>query len=1195
MDRAARLPDGLRAPEEREPRPALVRAGGLLLRRGPREEPRQRRRGDRAPEAAPRARTAAAAWTSCSRAATRSSGELGTAARSTCAEAIEEDQRHRVLARHDRDFDPVRDSARVPGTARLVAEPRRRLYTAAGEEGLRRRAQPAAAADGRRGPRVDRARGRRRDRACGPRGPGFCTASAGERSSKPSLRRRAGLSPARRSSCIGAGARADRGARSGRAVDARRPGSPARDRRTRLGARSRPLPARRRPVLVLSGDAPLLRAETLARLVARQRRGPLDLAFLSFRPPEPATSDASCATAADASTASSRPKRALARRTDRRGQRRRLLLRAEARAGALAKLAEPGRRVLPDRRRRDPRWRAMGRVEAVEADGLAGGLGRQHAPRPRRRRGDGAPPRRSSGRSTPERRSLDPDTRSGSAPRRRSSRTSCCIPFVCLEGRTVLAEGVRGAVLHAGRGLAPSAAALSVGPHCDVRGRRIGARARVGPFARLRPGTVLEEDVRVGNFVETKKAVLRRREPRRSHLSYLGDAEIGAEANIGAGVITCNYDGEKKHRTSIGEGAFIGSDTPARRARHRRRRRLRRRRARPITEDVPTARTRARPAAPADEPRRAGSSAKAESARPSEWALIMCGIVGLRRTPRGGAAPARRARSGSSTAATTPPASRRSPTASFTIHRSRRQALATSIAKLDGGAGRRARRGSATRAGRRTAGRPRSTRIPQTDCTGQGRRRPQRASSRTSPSARRRSQAAGHRFTSETDTEVFAHEVEAALRRRPARGGARAPSEADGRLRGPRRPRAREPGVLVAARSGPPIVARSRARARTGVASDPVALVPWTRDVVFLEDGDVARAWTRRAIRICDSDGRPPRARRRTGSSGTPWPPRRAATATSWLKEIHEQPTALAETLGGKVSLETGELLSRLAAAGARARARRSTGSCCSPAGRRGTAALVGKFLIEGMARMPVEVDYGSEFRYRRPVVDATDADDRHLPVGRDRRHRGRALRRPGGPARRSPRSSTCRAARSRGWRTRSSRRTPGRRSASPRRRPSRRSSPFSSCWPRSCATRAASRPGLTPEERARLAHLPKARRRNRSRSSRGSRSSPGGTTAPGTSSILGRGLHYPVALEGALKLKEISYIHAEGYPAGEMKHGPIALVGREHAGRRARARTTPGARRRSRTCARSSRATASRSSSATRRGRGGRSRSPTT
>ncbi len=84
--------------------------------------------------------------------------------------------------------------------------------------------------------------------------------------------------------------------------------------------------------------------------------------------------------------------------------------------------------------------------------------------------------------------------------------------------------------------------------------------AIIGPFARLRPGTVVERNAHVGNFVELKAAVLGEG-AKANHLTYLGDAEIGAGANIGAGTITCNYDGVNKHRTVIGEGAFIGSDT----------------------------------------------------------------------------------------------------------------------------------------------------------------------------------------------------------------------------------------------------------------------------------------------------------------------------------------------------------------------------------------------------------------------------------------------------------------------------------------------------------------------------------------------------------------------------------------------------------------------------------------------------------
>lgn len=93
-----------------------------------------------------------------------------------------------------------------------------------------------------------------------------------------------------------------------------------------------------------------------------------------------------------------------------------------------------------------------------------------------------------------------------------------------------------------------------------IEGAVIGADAEVGPFARLRPGAVLGEGSRVGNFVEIKKAVLGKG-AKASHLTYLGDAEVGPGANIGAGTITCNYDGFFKHRTVIGEGAFIGSNS----------------------------------------------------------------------------------------------------------------------------------------------------------------------------------------------------------------------------------------------------------------------------------------------------------------------------------------------------------------------------------------------------------------------------------------------------------------------------------------------------------------------------------------------------------------------------------------------------------------------------------------------------------
>ncbi len=93
-----------------------------------------------------------------------------------------------------------------------------------------------------------------------------------------------------------------------------------------------------------------------------------------------------------------------------------------------------------------------------------------------------------------------------------------------------------------------------------VEGATVGEGAQVGPFARLRPGAVLEANAFVGNFVEMKQAVLGEG-AKASHLTYLGDAEVGAGANIGAGTITCNYDGYFKHKTKIGERAFIGSNS----------------------------------------------------------------------------------------------------------------------------------------------------------------------------------------------------------------------------------------------------------------------------------------------------------------------------------------------------------------------------------------------------------------------------------------------------------------------------------------------------------------------------------------------------------------------------------------------------------------------------------------------------------
>jgi bifunctional UDP-N-acetylglucosamine pyrophosphorylase/glucosamine-1-phosphate N-acetyltransferase len=104
------------------------------------------------------------------------------------------------------------------------------------------------------------------------------------------------------------------------------------------------------------------------------------------------------------------------------------------------------------------------------------------------------------------------------------------------------------------------ASGAAIRAHSHIEGADIGPGCEVGPFARLRPGTVLGAGAKIGNFVETKKAVFGAG-AKANHLSYLGDASIGAGANIGAGTITCNYDGFFKYRTTIGDGAFIGSNS----------------------------------------------------------------------------------------------------------------------------------------------------------------------------------------------------------------------------------------------------------------------------------------------------------------------------------------------------------------------------------------------------------------------------------------------------------------------------------------------------------------------------------------------------------------------------------------------------------------------------------------------------------
>ncbi len=132
-------------------------------------------------------------------------------------------------------------------------------------------------------------------------------------------------------------------------------------------------------------------------------------------------------------------------------------------------------------------------------------------------------------------------------------------PNVYLEGRTRVGNACE---IHAGTRLVDAVVEdhAVVLNYCVVTDSRIAARAQVGPFAHVRPGSDVGEDARVGNFVELKKTSLGNGS-KASHLTYLGDATIGQRVNIGAGTITCNFDGEKKHQTVIGDDAFVGSDS----------------------------------------------------------------------------------------------------------------------------------------------------------------------------------------------------------------------------------------------------------------------------------------------------------------------------------------------------------------------------------------------------------------------------------------------------------------------------------------------------------------------------------------------------------------------------------------------------------------------------------------------------------
>jgi glucosamine--fructose-6-phosphate aminotransferase (isomerizing) len=395
-----------------------------------------------------------------------------------------------------------------------------------------------------------------------------------------------------------------------------------------------------------------------------------------------------------------------------------------------------------------------------------------------------------------------------------------------------------------------------------------------------------------------------------------------------------------------------------------------------------------------------------------------------------------------------------------------------------------------------------------------------------------------HKFITETDTEVIAHLVESLL---PGRTFIEAVREAINQLRGSFAIcmlSADNPNTLIAARSGPPLIV-GMGNEEFFVASDVPALLEHTRSMYFMQDGEMAILTTKGVV-LQDFQGQ----ELSFAPHEVSWSPEMAEKGGFrhfMLKEIHEQPRSLRDTITGRISLDSGEV--SLDEAGISSKILAEIDKIHIVAcGTSWHAALVGKFLIEDFARIPVEIDYGSEFRYRNPLVGP-----RSLVI---------AISQSGETA---DTLAAVREAKSKNAKILSicnvvgsmlSRESDGNLYT--------RSGPeigVASTKAFTCQLAVLVliaihlgqlRKNLTLEQSAALisglAQVPQSVDQLLKQTPVYEQIAKA-IYRYNNSLFLGRGIHYPIALEGALKLKEISYIHAEGYPAGEMKHGPNALI----------------------------------------------------